>query len=152
MASIWRKPETGALFALGIILTGCSAHAAVDPGPILGAGPAQSRATWQLAAPNEITPETREFTILVTRMSCASGHTGAVEKPVVQLKRDAIYIRVDAKPLGDGAYSCPGNDTTPLRVTLPEAVGERKLVDVACRYEPEVFREECLAPNPVRWP
>jgi len=123
------------------VLAGCGADAA---GPTTG-----DLATWELAAPASVTAETRSLDLRVTRAGCSGGVTGDVLAPRVQYEDDRVVVTTDVEPLGDGTWTCPGNDAVPVTVELDEALGDRELVDGGClAAEAEGMR---LCDDAVRW-
>ena len=111
--------------------------------------PGVDPATWELADPAVVTAEATTLEVLVTRLECASGVTGDLEAPAVVYGRDEIVIPVDAAYNGDGAADCRGNDAVPLSITLTEPVGDRVLIDGACRDTGAA--DTTLCDSPVRW-
>lgn len=122
-----------------VLLTGCAASEQ----------PKASTATWQLASP-EVSAESQELEIAVTRLGCAGGKTGSVLAPQVKYEADRILIRTDVPAL-DGVHSCQGNDSVTLAISLDEPVGGRQLVDAAC-LETEAADTVFCSHNGVRWP
>lgn len=107
-------------------------------------------ATWVLEHPNRVTPESTTLDLLVTRIECASGYTGEVLQPVVTIAEDRITIRTIVEALSPGAALCPGNPYVPLTVELPEPVGDRLLVDDACRH-PDLLTTVFCVDDGLRW-
>lgn len=89
-------------------------------------------ALWQLVDSSGADAEDAQIDIAVSRLACASGVTGDLLDAVVTVSPDAVVVRVDAVPLGDGDYTCPSNDLVPVTVTLPEPLAGRDLVDGGC--------------------
>ena len=85
-------------------------------------------ADWKLSAKTAKTSTT--LTALVTERSCASGHTarGRIPKPRITYEATRIVITVGVKPRA-GIQDCQANPTTPLTITLSEAVGDRRIFD-----------------------
>ena len=108
-------------------------------------------ATWQLATPDAIDAGTTTLAIAVTRLGCASGETGEVLTPWVTYEDNRVVIEVDAEPLGDGAFTCPGNDAVVVELELNEPVAGRALLDGAC-LEAEAATTAACADGPVRHP
>ncbi len=89
-------------------------------------------ATWLLLDPAAVGPESTELTVGVTRLGCASGVTGAVLDPLVEITDEQVVVTIKVDPLPQGQYECQGNDTVEYVVTLAEPLGGRDLVDGAC--------------------
>jgi hypothetical protein len=100
-------------------------------------------AVWQLADPGEVDATSTRLTLSVTRLGCADGRTGTLLAPVASLGTDDIVIRVDAELLAEGMYTCPDNDAVSVKLTLPEPVGHRALVDAACLVGEAVRTSHC---------
>jgi hypothetical protein len=85
-------------------------------------------ADWKLSAKPSKTSTT--LTTLVTERSCASGHTarGRIPKPRITYEATRIVITVGVKPRA-GSQDCQANPTTPLTITLSEALGDRRIFD-----------------------
>jgi hypothetical protein len=87
-----------------------------------------------------ITPQSTTVAVLVTERQCASGQ--AMDErllgPEVVTTDMAVFIAFAAEPLPSGAQSCQGNPEQSVIVELPEALGDRDLLDgltVAGRLE-----------------
>ena len=97
---------------------------------------------------------TSSFTALVTRLDCSGGVTGRVLRPGVVVTDTEVVVRFTAEPLGDDFYTCQGNDWVPYLVDIGQAVGDRAVVDGACRAggeaEGTAFCNEEAAQG-VRW-
>lgn len=107
-------------------------------------------ATWELLDAETVGPDSTKLTVGVTQLGCSNGKTGQLLEPVVSIGEDDMVIRVDAQPLGEGGFNCPGNDVVPVEVTLLEPLGDRKLVDAAC-LAGEALRTASCATGAVRW-
>ncbi len=89
-------------------------------------------ATWTVAKPESIDAHTVTFEVLATRLECSSGRTGDLLTPVIAMGENEVVIRIDAKPRVVTADSCQGNNPVRVKITLPEPLGHRSLVDAAC--------------------
>lgn len=129
-----------------LVLTACGSDSSATSAPAPGA-----EGTWELMAPGQVTPDTTSIDIGVTRVACASGVTGEIEKPVVTYEPNQIIIRADVVPHEDpdAAYLCPGNDAVPVTVNLDEPIGDRELVDGVCLAGEATGTSFCA--NAVRW-
>lgn len=113
-------------------------------------------ASWVLADPTSVTPESTALDLLVTRIGCSSGVTGEVLRPTVTYTDDAVLVRAQVGPEIDGGL-CPGNPQVPYTLNLTEPVGARQLVDEICLHTPESGYAYCADPGTgtpnggVRW-
>jgi hypothetical protein len=114
-------------------LSGCAGAADVpgDPGPV-DSPTVGDTATWQLSAPDAVTPDSESIDVEVFRLACASGVTGEVLEPVVSYETEQVVIRIDVAPLQAGAGSCQSNNGVPVTVQLTEPLGPRALIDGGC--------------------
>lgn len=143
---------------LGVCLVGCTggadpepeATASTPPDPPATTTADGETATWELVS-DDITAESTEVRIGVTRLSCANGETGEVLPPEVTYSETQVIVRADVVALPPGAYNCPGNDVVEVTVVLSEPVGERALVDAACLAGDAVTTSFCTD-GAVRWP
>jgi hypothetical protein len=89
-------------------------------------------ATWTVD-PDTIDASSTGFTAEVTRVGCASGLTGTVYPPTVTVGETEIEVTFRAAPLDpEVGQTCQSNDAVSIAVTLPEPIGERRLVDGVC--------------------
>ena len=150
----------GALACSAFLLSGCDASApdVGDTGSsspqVRGTGSSTSAVgdigTWELLNSTEVTSFSITLQLGVTRLECASGVTGTVLDPRVQVEQERIVIRTDVEPLPPGGYTCQGNDAVPVTVELNEPIGKRELVDAACLGGRAVNTAPCTD-NGVRW-
>ena len=138
----WRGARTfliAVVVCLAMAASGCSS-ARPDPGRANAASPepgesvsnAGDTASWELLNAAEITPESTVLHLGVRRIECASGVTGTVLEPELQITGEQILIRTSVESQEPGAYTCPGNNVVPITVNLPSPMGERELFDAAC--------------------
>ena len=132
---------TSVLLALSLL--GCAspttASAPSDPAPPvettepseLPAG--SSTAVWELAAGSTVDADSTTLDVLVMRTECNSGVTGTVEPPIIDAGGEEIVISFTVSPGKAAAATCQGNDQVEYTVTLDQPVGDRVLVDGACR-------------------
>ena len=106
-------------------------------------------AIWNIESAESITPDATSFTALVERLRCADGETGRVQDPVITAGEDEIVITFSVEALPAGFYTCPGNDRVPYLIELGEQVGQRRIVDGACRHEDAAGTSHCV--TEVRW-
>jgi hypothetical protein len=94
--------------------------------PIGEGGPA----TWTHDPVAEIGPDTTAFTAWVTEKDCATGQSsaGRIIGPDIEVSSEAIVVTFRVRRRS-GVQACPGNPPTPVSVTLPEPLGDRRLLD-----------------------
>lgn len=112
----------GATAAIVLALAGCG----ILPG-------ATSPAVWELAPEQVVDAETTTLSVLVTRVACNSGVTGTVNEPTVDRTDGELVITFTVSPGDPPAADCPSNDLVEYVIELDEPVGDRVLVDGACR-------------------
>ncbi|PFG16255.1 hypothetical protein ATK74_0789 [Propionicimonas paludicola] len=100
-------------------------------------------ATWTLTRPESIDAHTVTFEVFATRLECASGKTGKLLAPVIAVGDKEVVIRIDAKPRHSTGDTCPSNNPVRVRITLPEPLGHRSLVDAACLVGEAVSTTAC---------
>ena len=139
-----------AVLAALLSTAGCSLPGGVDDpvvveSPVGGtaAGDVGETAVWELADPSGVSPQSEQVDLLVSRLECASGVTGATLPPVVSLGEADVVIRVDASWNGTSGGTCPANDLVPVTVQLGEPLGQRALVDGACLREDAAGTASC---------
>lgn len=92
-----------------------------------------STAVWVLAPGEAVSAESASIDVLVSRLGCNSGVTGAVNQPVVEATDDEIVITFTVSPEDAEFADCQGNDQVEYVIELDDPVGDRALVDGACR-------------------
>jgi hypothetical protein len=98
----------------------------LDP-PARGSTPAG----WQLD-PAVLTVASTTFFASVTRTECASGITGDVGEPIVEMDTSEVVVTFRPPDLPPGPYTCGSNAPTVVEVDLGEPLGDRVLVDGGC--------------------
>ena len=87
-------------------------------------------ATFRVAPGEALTAETTELDVLVTEVECNSGEDarGRVQEPTFIRSAESVTVifTVVARP---GGHDCQSNPATPIRLTLPEQLGDRVLLD-----------------------
>lgn len=108
-------------------------------------------AVWTIAtdAPTAATSQT--FTAQVRRLDCSSGSTGTVLPPAVEFGPTSVVVTFTVEPLPPGEYTCPPNDEVGYLVSLGEPIGNRELVDGACRTDQARTTSFCKD-GATRWP
>lgn len=106
-------------------------------------------AIWNIESAESITPDATSFTALVERLGCANGETGRLLDPVVAAGEDEIVVTFSVEALPAGDYTCPGNDRVPYLIELGEPIGQRSIVDGACRQDDAAGTSHC--DSEVRW-
>lgn len=112
----------GATAAIVLALAGCG----ILPG-------ATSPAVWELAPEQAVDAETTTLSVLVTRVACNSGVTGSVNEPSIDRADGELVITFTVSPGDPPAAECPSNDLVEYVIELDEPIGDRVLVDGACR-------------------
>ncbi len=107
-------------------------------------------ATWDLAPDQSLDAETTTFTALVTRLDCNSGITGEVNEPEIEFTDSEVVITFTVSPRTRGDGDCQGNDQIRHEVDLPQALGDRALVDGQCAASEADGTEPCR-PDGVRY-
>lgn len=93
-----------------------------------------SLATWVLdpgmPAPDA---ETTQVTALVTERACtgATPMAGRLQQPRIAASDTAVIVVFTAVPLEGDMFTCPANPSTRVTFELPEALGDRQLLDGA---------------------
>lgn len=115
---------------LALVLVGCS-----------------GAATWHHDPGVDIGPHTTEFSAWVTETACASGQSSAdrVTGPDIQVSGDEIVVTFGVRAQLGLSQSCQSNPPTRVAVRLPEALGDRALVDGG--REPPAEPPACLNPG-----
>lgn len=107
--------------------------------------------SWELVSPAEVTPESTTLRIGVTRNDCASGITGKVLEPQVQVETTRIVIRAVVETQKPGNYTCQSNNKVPVTVELANPIGTRELFDAACLDSHLLTTSTCAYDQGVRW-
>ena len=90
-----------------------------------------NEAEWVLADPDAIDPATTTFEALVTERECASGESseGRIVGPDILAAGEDLLVTFAVRPLEGDAFTCQSNPPTRVTVTLPEPLGDRRLLD-----------------------
>lgn len=102
--------------------------------PLLRASRGGIRASsWRVDPNYPPTPEDTELQLLVTEQTFATGKLahGRLLAPDIHLGSDQIVLRCYVEPLSGWQNRNVMNRETPVTVVLPEALGERELIDGA---------------------
>jgi hypothetical protein len=111
------------------------AHASLDCRPeALRDGLTAS--TWRLdPAAQRPDAQSRDVRVLVTESTCSGGAPadGRVEAPRIRVEAGRVVVTFFVTPpdSGDGLLTCVGNPATRVTLRLPEALGDRELVDAS---------------------
>lgn len=148
----------GVLACTALTISGCdsagSKPAETGPQQELSAAPTPESGdtgSWELVDPAQVTPESTTLRMGVTRNDCASGITGKVLDPQVQVEAARIVIRAVVETQKPGGYTCQSNDTVPITIELPTPIGQRELFDAACLDSFELTTATCAYDQGVRW-
>lgn len=122
--SSWWRAE----FALGAGGWSLADVGTCELGPSFGDG--YGPATWRLAPGSGPGPTTTLLHLVVTELACASGESaeGRVADPAIAVDAGSVTIYFAVKTLPGGGR-CPSNPPLRLDVDLPEALGNRILLD-----------------------
>jgi len=118
--------------------------------PPSSAGPPET-AVWSIRSAGDVTSASRVFTAYVTRLSCNGGVTGPVLQPTIEKLDTRVVVTFTVEAVAPGGHTCQGNDEVPVVVDLGEALGDRQLVDGACRSGGEAATTAYCADGSVRW-
>jgi hypothetical protein len=118
------------------------------PPPTVGRAEA---AVWFIKSSKDVTSASRTFTAYVSGLGCSGGVTGKVLQPTIEKSNTRVVLTftVEAAPPGGG--TCQSNDQVPMVVDLGEALGDRQLVDGACRSGAEAATTAFCVGGSVRW-
>ena len=109
-------------------------------------------AIWTMESADSVTPESARFTALVQRVACSGGTTGDVYTPIIEFNDTDIVITFTVELLdGDVFYACLDNDQVPYIVELAEPIGQRPLVDGACRDHGDATTMPFCRDGAARW-
>lgn len=92
----------------------------------------EAAATWDFTKGQTPDSDTTAFTVEVTRLGCNSGETGTVNDPDIEMTDTQVVITFTVSPGEPRSADCQGNNAVSYDVELPEALGERELVDGGC--------------------
>lgn len=107
-------------------------------------------ANWSLLGQKSPTPQDTTLQLGVVRAACAGGRTGDVVSANTEFSTEQVVVTVFVEPLPEGAYDCRMNDTVPYTVDLGQPLGERELVDGACRNAALAGTAAC-SQDGLRW-
>jgi len=150
----------GLYICMAIVTSGCSsatpraASSAPSIPTIKAAAATASPAdtgSWRLLNAKQVTAESTTIRIGVTRNACASGITGKVLEPQVQVEASRIVIRAVLEAQKPGGYFCPSNNIVPITVKLPGPIGHHNLFDAVCLDSHQSTMPWCDDDQGVRW-
>ena len=107
-------------------------------------------ATWDLTKDQTPGSDTTAFTVDVTRLGCNSGETGTVNDPDIEMTDTQVVITFTVSPGDPSSADCQGNNAVSYDVELPDALGERELVDGGCASTEATSTAPCQ-PSGVRY-
>ena len=148
----------GILACTALAISGCGSAEAPPAGTVPQqvpsiAPPPETGETgaWELVSPAHVTPESTTLRIGVTRNECASGITGKVLEPQVEVEATRIVIRAVVEKQQPGGYTCPSNNIVPVTVELPSPIGKRELFDAVCLDSHQLTTATCAYDLGIRW-
>ena len=115
---------------LALLLAGCADDDGEDTAPTTTAPPGDL-AVWDLDG--RPSASATSFTAEVARVGCNDGETGRVLEPSVVEAADQVVVTFWVEPTSPGDHTCPGNAPVAVEVALAAPIGDRDLVDGACR-------------------
>ena len=121
---------------------------ATKPPPAAGSG---ETAVWSIRSDEHLTSASRTFTAYVTRLGCNGGVTGTVRRPTIREGDTRVVVTFTVEAATPGGHSCQGNGQVPIAVHLASPLGDRVLVDGACRTGSEAATTTFCADGSVRW-
>lgn len=151
-----------ALFAV-VVLAGCgsansSSSDTTDPSPASTttttttvAQPKGEVATWRIESAEDVAGNATSFPANVSRLGCNDGETGEVLAPTIELDASQIVVTFTVAPAEPGGHTCPSNDIVKFVVDVGEPIGNRELVDGACRNGSDAATTSWCADGAVRW-
>lgn len=144
-------PHTGAASTAAAVTTAPSQPAGGDTA-MWGLDPELVDAGFPPADGSDpISAAATSFVAYVTRLGCAAGVTGEVLAPSITTTDTDVIVTFAVEPLADDVvYTCPANDVVAAEVELGQAIGERRLVDGACRSGDAAGTTFCVDGG-VRW-
>lgn len=124
---------------------------AVEPPASTSTAPGAT-AVWRIESPDSIQESSGTFTALVSRLGCSGGVTGEVFEPTIETGTVDITVTFLVAPLDpDLDQTCPGNDEVRSEVDVGEPIGERRILDGACRDGKEAAATSFCASGNARW-
>jgi hypothetical protein len=105
--------------------------------PLRAARAGVRASSWRLDPTWEPSPDDRLVRLLVTEQSVAGGlrADGRLQTPELHVDSEQLILRVFVTPRS-GFQTRGPNPETPARLTLPEPLGSRRLVDGAVVWAP----------------
>lgn len=125
-----RRPSPMWTYRRGLLVRVCSI---VVISAVLASGCSvfnrEAAATWDPAPDQTLDANTTTFTALVERLGCNSGVTGEGDDPAIEVTDDQVVVTFTVSPGEPSSATCPSNAQVAAEVELPEALGDRDLVD-----------------------
>lgn len=88
--------------------------------------------TWSLSPDQpRLNSNTRSILVYLGPSECSSGKPAAprLQKPEFREQNGAVLMSLWLRPLPPGGYTCQGVSEPPVRIKLPERLGQRRLLD-----------------------
>jgi hypothetical protein len=87
--------------------------------------------TWEVAEGQKLTPETTSIEVNLGPGECSGGRgqNDRVQKPEFREQQGKLLMTLWLRPLPPGGYTCVGLIEPPLKIELPEPLGDRELRD-----------------------
>jgi hypothetical protein len=147
----------GTLTSTAMVMCGCGAAGPPSVGSdtstpaTSAASETGDTASWELLEADQVTTESTTIQIGVTRISCASGITGTVLEPQIQVEATRIVIRALVETQKPGGYNCQSNNVVPITVKLPSSIGHHELFDAVCLDSHQLTTASCAYDQGIRW-
>jgi hypothetical protein len=123
-----------------------------EPTPVARAG---ATAIWTIGPDDggaqHLTSQSTSFTAYVSRLACSGGQTGTVLEPTIDRSETDVTVTFTVEALPPGAYTCPGSPPVPFTVDLGLPIGNRRLIDGACRPGSDAATTSWCVGGAVRW-
>ena len=116
-----RAKKAVALASMAVMMAGC-----------IEVDDREAAAVWDVAPDQRLDADTTTFTALVHRVGCNNGVTGDVNDPAIEVSDHQVVITFTVSPGEPSSATCQGNEPVAYEVALPDALGDRELVDGEC--------------------
>ena len=129
-----------------------SSSTSTSRAPTRSAQPTGDPASWFLKHGENLTGASQSFTANVYRLACNGGITGTVLRPTINIRDKTIVVTFTVKRAQRGLHHCQGNRPVLVVVNLGTPIGNRRLIDGACRPGSRASKTQACSDGQVRWP